>query len=185
MRDHQALISCGPRTSEGCEACIFGHAPTTAATSPATPPTPSPTASGMGTSAKIDISTAARIAIGTTTSIPGTHCTVAVDLETAIVRRRTIMADQKRPPPSQSRARPHMAEETPPGSRSPGWNSGLLGDTDRIPRPHQPGEVIALANDVEVDVLTEVEADVLIGAAKAGTVQVEDDQGRALAAHRL
>src|SRR5690348_4909138 len=139
----------------------------------------------MGRSASTDISTAARIAIGTTTSIPGTHCAVAVDLETAIVRRMTIAADQKRPPPSQSRPRLHSADDIAPGSKSPGWYRGLLGDTDRISRPHQAGKVIAAPNHVQVDVLAQVEADVLVGSSKAGAVQVEDDQGRALAAHRL
>src|SRR5260370_10895682 len=168
MRVHHTVTSCGPRTSDGCEACIFGHAPTKAATRPATAPTPSPIGSAIGSSANSDISTAARIASGTTTSIPGTHCTVAVDLETAIVRRRTIAADQKRPPPSQSRARPHTADVTSPASKSPGWNRGLLGDTDRIPRPPQPREAIALADYVQSDSLPHAQAAMTVGTAEAG-----------------
>src|SRR5579864_6170744 len=185
MRDHHTLTSCRPRTSDGCEACIFGHAPTKAATRPATAPTPSPIGSATGRSANTDINAAPRIAIGTATSIPVTHWTVAVDLETATVRRRTITADQNRPPPSQSRPRSHTADRTAPASMSPGRNRGLLGDTDRIARSHQPGEVIALADNVQIDVLAQVKADVLVGSAEAGTVQIENDQCRALAAHRL
>src|SRR5256885_16983534 len=59
------------------------------------------------------------------------------------------------------------------------------GDANCISRPHQPGEVIAAADDVQIDVLAEVEAGVAVGAAEACRVDVEDDERSPAAAHRL
>src|ERR1700674_4898389 len=61
----------------------------------------------------------------------------------------------------------------------------VLSDTDCISRSHQAREVIAFAHDVKVDVLAQVEAGVLVWAAEARHIEIEDDQRRATAAHRL
>src|SRR5260221_13625054 len=60
-----------------------------------------------------------------------------------------------------------------------------LGDANCISRPHQPGEVIAAADDIQVDVLSEVEAGIADRSAKACGVDVEDDERGPAAAHRL
>src|ERR1700680_657835 len=61
----------------------------------------------------------------------------------------------------------------------------VLSDTDCISRSHQAREVIAFAHDVKIDVLAQVEAWVLVWAAEARHIEIEDDQRRATAAHRL
>src|SRR5437016_13855977 len=127
----------------------------------------------MGSRARMLMSTAATIAIGVMTSIPSTQWTVAVDLATVRVKSRTRTADQKRPPPSHSRARSHVADCAMPASNPSGRPSSWLGDTDRIPGPHKSGEVVSAAYDIQVDGLPKVEAWVLVWRAKVGRVDVD------------
>src|SRR5438445_1007518 len=139
----------------------------------------------MGSNARMLMSTAATIAIGVMTSMPSTQWTVAVDLATVSVMSRTRTADQKRPPPSHSRARSHLSDCAMPPSNPSGRPSSRLCDTDRIPGPHEAREVISAAHDIKVDVLAQIEAWVRVGPAKAGGAELEDDERRALAEHRL
>src|SRR5215472_7990476 len=175
MRDHHTPISCGPSRSDGCVACMRGHAPTNATTGPRSAPMPSPIGSRIGRSARIDIRKAAPKAIATTTSMPGTHWTVTVDFDMATVRRRTSTADQKRPPPSHSRVRSQTTLLRMPSSNPSGLPRTVSGDTYRIARPHEASEIVALPNHVQVHVLSEIEAHVLLRTAKARDVEIEDD----------
>src|SRR5690348_1598296 len=186
MRWDQVVTNCQPGTSVGCRRWICGHAPTNATTGESTKPAPSAIGSAIGLSASAPIRIAPRSAIGVMTSMPSTQWTAAVERATASVRRMTSTADQKRPALSDSRIRLKMAPPNPGSSNSSaGRTSRLSGDTDRIARPHEPCEVVAGANHVQVDVLAEVEARVLVRAAEAGGVEVEDDQAGAPAADGL
>src|SRR5260370_35432038 len=91
----------------------------------------------------------------------------------------TTTADQTVGAGTAARARSHLVPGTPSSCRLP------LGDTDCIPSPHQPREVITLADHIEVHVLTQVERRVPVGAAEADAIDVEDDQRGAPPAHRL
>src|SRR5262245_39239300 len=59
-----------------------------------------------------------------------------------------------------------------------GWSRAgrVLDQADSISRPQQPGEVVPPADDVEVHVGAEVEAQVGLGRAEAGGVDVEGEQ---------
>src|SRR5207253_2630528 len=162
----------------GCRTWISGQAPANAATGASTKPIASAIASRSGVSARMPITSAPASASGVMMSIPSTQRTVAVDRATVRVSRSTSTAAQNRPAPTDSRTRSHAMEARP------GWNaaSGALrrvsGDTYRIPGPHEPREVVAGAHHVQVDVLPEVEARILIRAAEAPDVEVEDDEAR-------
>src|SRR6266851_6600944 len=159
----------------------------TAATGASTAPMPSAIGSRTGRIARTVSKTAPMIAIGVMTARPSTQGAVAVDLATEMVIRSTKTADQNRPPPIHSRARSSASEDrvTPPSNAASGPASRPLGDTYRIPGPHQSREVVAATHHVKVDVLAEVEADVLVRAAEARGVEVEDDKRRPPSAHRL
>src|SRR5205823_14284326 len=66
-----------------------------------------------------------------------------------------------------------------------GPTSRPLGDTYRISGPHQACKVVAAAHHIKVDVLAHVEARVLFRPTEAGRVEIEHDQRRAAASHRL
>ena len=104
-----------------------------------------------------------------TTSMPFTHCTVEVDRATVTVNSKTRTTDQKRPPPSERRALSHSSSRrfSVLSNAASGPASRPSGDTYRIPGPHEAREVVALAYDVKVDVLAQVEAGVLVRAAEA------------------
>src|SRR2546430_472859 len=138
-------------------------------------------------SASTAISTAAPTAMTLTTSMPLTHCTVEVDRATVNVSSKTSATDQMRPPPSAPRARSQaMARRFRMLSKAAsGPARRPSGDTYRIPGPHEASEVVALAHDVQVDVLAQVEAWVLVRASEAGDIEVEHDERRAAASHRL
>src|SRR5712691_1831147 len=187
MRCHQVLTNCQPGTSVACRRWICGHAPTNATTGESTKPAPSAIGSVIGLSASAPIRIAPRRAMGVITSIPSTQWTAAVDRATESVSRMTSAADQKRPALIDSRTRLQILPKGPgsSGNSSIGRPSRPSGDAYRIARPHQPCEVVAGANHVEVDVLAQVEARVLVRATEAGGVEVEDDQAGAPAAHGL
>src|SRR5438128_7177867 len=132
-------------------------------------------------------STAARNAITLTTSMPVTHCTVEVERETVNVSSRTRTKDQQRPPPIQPRARSHSRARCPRAlsNAASGPARRPSGDTYRIPGPYEAGEVVAPAHDIKVDILSQVEARVLVRSAEAGYVEVKDDECRAAATDRL
>src|SRR6266850_4996567 len=165
------------RASVLCRACMVGQACTKATTGPRIVPAPRATGHGTGSTASTAMNIAPDSAMKGMTSIPFTQPAVAVERAIAKVRSRTRSADHQSPPCIEERAPPH----TRPGTncRRP------LGDTDCISCPHQARKVIAAAHDVQVHVLAEVEARVLVGAAEAPDVEVEHDQSGAAAAHRL
>src|SRR3979411_1811439 len=156
---------------------MAGQASTVATTGPTTMPTPRPTGHGMGSRASKAMRNAPPTAMTGTTSIPLTQAAVAVERAIASVSRKTISADHRRPSPIDDRAPPHSR----PGASC----RRVLSDADCISRPHQSREVIAGSHDIKVHVLAEIEARVPVGTAEAGNVQVEHDQGRAPAPHRL
>src|SRR5437588_8720745 len=121
------------------------------------------------------------------TSMPSTQCTVDVERATVTVRRRTRTAVQKRPPATDSRARSHSSSRRlmPVLKAASGPTSRPLGDTYRISGPHQACKVVAAAHHIKVDVLAQVEARVLFRPTEAGRVEIEHDQRRAAASHRL
>src|SRR3977135_3721403 len=145
--------------SKGWVAWSAGPAAIRATTGPSSMPRPRPAGQGIGVNASTAMSSAPRSAIRVITSIPVTHAAVEVERAMAKVRRKTITADQMTPPPIDERAPSH--------SRPCASCRRELGDTDCISRPHQAREVVAAPDYVEVDVLAEVEARVLVGAAKA------------------
>src|SRR6266704_6846155 len=110
--------------------------------------------------------------------MPSTQCTVDVERATVMVRRRTRSAVQKRPPATDSRARSQSCSRglMPVLNAASGPTSRPLGDTYRISGPHQARKVVAAAHHIQVDVLAEIEARVLVGAAEARRVEVKDDQ---------
>src|SRR5207249_10462049 len=114
------------------------------------------------------------------TSMPSTHCTVDVERATVTVRRRTGRPAQKRPPATDSRARPQRCSRRlmPVLNAASGPTSRPLGDTYRISGPHQACKVVAAAHHIKVDVLAHVEARVLFRPTEAGRVEIERDQGR-------
>src|SRR5439155_857440 len=122
-----------------------------------------------------------------TTSMPFTHCTVEVERATVSVKSKTRTTDQKRPPPNELRALSQRSSRrfSVLSNAASGPASRPSGDTYRIPGPHEAREVVAFAYDVKVDVLAQVEAGVLVRAAEAGDVEVEHDERRAAASHRL
>src|SRR6266508_5485074 len=186
MRSHQMFASCGLATSPGWRRWICGHDARNAATGASKRPTPSEIGSRTGRCASAPIKIAPATATHVMTSMPSTQPTVAVDLATVGVRRRTRTADMKRPPPMLSLARSHSAAGPWEVSKAAsGPRRRPSGDTYRISRPHQACEVVAAADHVQVDVLTQVEAWVLVWAAKARGVDVEDDQARPAAPHGL
>src|ERR1700704_1212020 len=148
-----------------------------AATGPSSIPSPRPAGQGIGVKASTAMSSAPKSAMRVITSMPLTHAAVEVERAMANVSRKTITADHTTPPPIDDRA---------PSHRRPGASCRReLGDTDCISRPDQARKVVALAHYVKVDVLAEVEARVLVRAAKAAHVEVKHDQCRATASHRL
>src|SRR6058998_1385824 len=186
-RCHQMLTSCKPGTSAGWRAWICGHAPANATTGASTNARTSAMKSRTGVNASTPIRTAPASAIGVMTSIPGTQLTVVVERATVIVSKRTSAAVQKRPPSIDSRAFSQSWATRPVRSANAasGPTSRVSGDTYRIPGPHEPREVVARAHHVEVDVLAQVKAGVLVRSAEAGGVEVEDDQARPAAADGL
>src|ERR1700694_4865484 len=140
-------------------------------------PRPRPAGHGTGSTASTAISKAPPSAMSVMTSMPGTQAAVAVELAMAYARRKTSRADQSTPPPIDVRARPQSC----PGASA----SRPLGDANCISRPYEAREIVASAHDIEVDVLTQVKARVLVRAAEASHVEVEHDQCRAAAADRL
>src|SRR5438445_3786191 len=150
-------------------------------------PIPRAIGSRTANTASVPISKAATTAMTFTTSMPVTHWTVVVERATVNVRRRTNKADDSRPPPMAASARPQIRPRRSSvlSKAASGPASRPSGDTYRIPCPHEAREVVALAHHIQVDVLAEVEARVLVGPAEAGHVQVEHDEGRAAASHRL
>src|SRR5450759_2081388 len=163
--------------SSGWAAWSIGAAAIRATTVPRIMPRPSPTGQGTGSTASTAISSAPPSAIMVMTPMPLTHAAVAVDCAMANVKRKTISADHRTPPPIDDRAR----------LQTTSWAScrRVLRDANCISRPHQASEVVAPAHDIEVHVLAEIEARVLVGAAEAPDVQVEDDQSRTPAADGL
>src|ERR1035437_265431 len=179
MRDHQVLTRASDTVSRGWEAGSVGPAAIAATTGPATRPTPRPSVQGTGATASTPMSSAPPSATTVTTSIPLTHAAVTVERATISVSSRMRTQDQATAPVIDARVRP----QTRPGTRT--RLNSELGDADCISRPHQPREVVPLSDDVEVDILSEVEAWVLVRTAEAGHVQIEDDHRRAAPAHRL
>src|SRR5689334_24697474 len=178
-------ISCGPTTSVGWRRCTCGQAAASETSGASKRPIASEMGSRTGRDARTPIRMAPPRATQVMMSMPSTQCTVAVDRATVSVSRRTSTADQKRPPPTDSRMRSHSLACGLSLKAASGLTSRPSGDTYRISRPHQAGEVVALTDHVEVDVLPKVEAWILVGAAEARGVDVEDDQRRSPAAHRL
>src|SRR6266576_308824 len=185
MRSPHTLMSCGPMPSPGCLAWTSGQAPTIAATGASTRPIPSEIGSRTGSTARTPITSAPASATHRITSMLSTQRTVAVERATVMVSRITSTADQKRPPPMDSRTRSQSKTCGLSRNASSGLTSRPLGDTYRIPCPHQASEVVTPPHDVEVDVLAQVEARVLVRAAKARGVDVEHDQAGAPAAYGL
>src|SRR5450759_1882429 len=179
MRDHQVLTRLSDTVSRGWEAWSAGPAASAATTGPATRPIPRPSVHGTGATASTPMSSAPPSATTVTTSIPLTQAAVAVERATMSVISRMRTQDQATAPVIDARVRP----QTRPGT-SKRLNRGL-GDADCISRPHQPREVVSTPDDVKVDILAEVEAWVLVRAAKAGHVEIEDDHRRAAPADRL
>src|SRR2546428_2110811 len=179
MRPHHVLTRLIETVSSGCAARSSGPAANAATTGPAIRPAPSPATQGTGARASRAMKTAPPSATAATTSMPPTHAAVAVERAIISASSRTRTADQAMAPVIEARVRPHIR----PGTRA-SWNLGL-GDADCISRPHQSREVVAAADDVEIDVLSEIEARVLVRAAKTRYVEIEDDHRRAAPAHRL
>src|SRR5216684_7947970 len=163
--------------SSGWAACRAGPAATRATSGPRMKPRPSEAGHGTGSTARAAINRAPPSATRGITSTPLTQPAVAVELAMAYVSRKTIRADQSTPPPTDDRARPHSS------SRASARRS--LGDANCIPGPHEAREIVAPAHDIEVDVLAEIEARVLVRTAEASDVQVKDDQRRTPSADRL
>src|SRR5690348_17521985 len=104
-----------------------------------------------------------------------THDAAAVEFAITSTSRNTMPADHSVHGGTAARVRSHAIVPKP----------GALSDSDCIACPHQAGEVVAAPHDIEIDVLTEIEAWVGIGSAEAGRIDVEDDQRRAPPAHSL
>src|SRR5438874_9854532 len=170
-----------PVGSSGCCARNSGAVVIAATTGPAATPTVTHSHAGSRVKARTDIKTAAPRATSGMPSIPlGTQLAATVDLAIVSARANTRTADQRAEAGTAALARSHLVAGTPsPSCRLP------LGETDCISRPHQPREVVALADDEQVSVLTQVERRVPVRAAEADGVDVEDDQRGAPAAHRL
>ena len=124
------------------------------------------------------MSNALASATGTTASMPGTQAAVAVDRAIMRVKSRMSTADHATAPVIEARVRLQSLPGHTPGSK-------LLADAECISSPHQAREVVTTADHVEVDVLPEVEAGVLIRTAEAGGVEVENNHVRAPASNRL
>src|SRR5437870_12427358 len=141
---------------------------------------PSAIASRRGVSASTPINRAPASAIGVMTSIPSTQLTVDVERATVRVSRRTSSIDQKRPAPIDSRIRSHSIHWRPAVSSkaASGPISRVSGDTYRIPGPHEAGEVVTGSDDVQVDVLAEVEARVLVRSAERSEEHTSELQSR-------
>src|SRR5690348_10065641 len=106
-------------------------------------PTATHSHAGSRVSASTAIKTAAPSATSGTPSMPlGTHPATTVDLAIVNASANTTAADHAVGAGTAARARSHVVPGTPPNCRLP------LGDTDCIPRPHQPREIVALADDV-------------------------------------
>src|SRR5437660_552905 len=172
MRPHHALRRPRPSGSAGWLPCSAGQDANPATNGPATIPMPTPTPQGIGSTASSPMRTAPTSATIVTTSMPGTHCAVTVDLAIASVSRNKSPALQTTPPGSSSRVRRTR-------------RSGKLTDADCISSPHEAGEVVALTHDIQVYVLPEIEGGVLVGTAEARAVEEEDDHRRAAASNRL
>src|SRR3989442_9082696 len=89
---------------------------------------------------------------------PGTHWAATVELPMHSTRKKTNTA----------------SGSVPAGGRS--WAGIGLDQADSISRPQQPGEVVALPDDIEVDVRAQVEAEVGLRRTEAGGVDVERQQ---------
>src|SRR5437773_5788677 len=169
-----------PVGSSGCCARNSGAVAIVATTSPPATPAATHSHEGSRVNASRAINTAAPTATNGMPSMPlGTQYAALVDLAIVTASANTSTADQRVEAGTAARARSHLVAGRSPSCRPP------LGDTDCISRPHQPREVVALADDIEVRVLTEVECRVPVRAAEADGVDVEDDQRGAPAAHRL
>src|SRR5919204_116580 len=148
-------------------------------------PMPSATTSRTGEMASALIRSAPASATAGMTSMPSTQRTVAVDFATVSDMARTRTTAQKRPSPIESTTRSQSVATRLSSKAASGPIRRCSGDTYRIPGPHEPREVVAGTYDVEVDVLAEVEARVLVRPAEAGHVDVEHDQARSPSAHGL
>src|SRR5919201_351459 len=185
MRCHQTPTSPRPTASLGCRRWICDHAPANARTGESRRPMPSATTSGTGEMASVLIRSAPASATAGMTSMPSTQRTVAVDFATVSDMARTRTTAQKRPSPIESTTRSQSVATRLSSKAASGPIRRCSGDTYRIPGPHEPREVVAGTYDVEVDVLAEVEARVLVRPAEAGHVDVEHDQARSPSAHGL
>src|SRR5256885_7946726 len=147
-----------------------------AAAGASTRPIPRDIGSRTGSTASTPRTSAPASATHTIASIPSTHRTVDVERATVKVRRMTSTADQKRPPPTASRTRSQIRACGLSSNAASGLTRRPLGDTYRIPCPHQASEVVAAPHHIEVDVLSQVEARILVRPAEARRVDVKDDQ---------
>src|SRR5438270_2935315 len=170
-----------PVGSSGCCARNSGAVVIAATTGPTVTPAVTHSHAGSRVNARTAIKTAAPSATRGMPSMPlGTQLAATVDFAIVSASANTSTADQRAEAGTAARVRSHLVAGTPsPSCRLP------LGETDCISRPHQPREVVALADDEQVRVVTEVERGVPVRAAEADGVDVEDDQGGAPAAHRL
>src|SRR5581483_5071547 len=138
-------------------------------------PTPTQSHHGSGVAARIAISAAPARATSGAVSMPiTTHDAATVDREMTMTRRNTIPADHRADPGTSARARSHRVS-----------TGGRSSDAYCISRPHQAGEVVALAHHVQIDVLPAVEARVAVRAAEARRVYVEHGRRRAAPADGL
>src|SRR5579859_3699608 len=177
MRPHQTPNSFQPSTSSRCVACSKGHVAYSETAAPPMLPNARAGGHGTGSKARIPMTKAPPSAIAVTVSMPWTQPSVTVERAMVNVRRMTSSADQTSPRATDPRARSSKIV----GLRS----SGPLGDADCIPRPHQPGKVIASPHHIKIDVLAQVKAWIEVRPPKAGDVEIEHDHGRAPATNGL
>src|SRR2546423_6680749 len=106
----------------------------------------------FGISASTPKTSAPSSAIRVITIEPGTQSTATVELATAMVSSSTRT----------------KAGKLPWGRWISGRLSRALGQTDCIPRPQKPAEVVSLSDDIELNVRPEIQAQLHIRAAEAG-----------------
>src|SRR5215472_12355523 len=82
-------------------------------------------------------------------SAPGTHCAATVELPRQRMSRKTNTASGSVPDGSRRRCGIDLGQAA-------SMSCCPLHQADRVPGPQQPGEVVALADDVQVDVRAEV-----------------------------